>query len=579
MPGCRRGRRTRGAPLRGACRARGAPPSVPRGPHPARFGGPGQTLYLMGAGAMRAPRDPSERGAMRNAVVIDRSDSVAVAIHPLSAGDVAVCALPDGSEEELPVREDIPLFHKIARADIAAGARVVKYGEYIGTATAGIPRGAHVHTHNCASTDAQRDALRADGPAHPGTVTADAAPRPGAPGDPAAPSGAAPRTFMGYRRPDGRVGIRNHVLVLPTSICASDTAERIARAVDGCVSFHNQNGCSQVNADQQLTIDTMAGLAANPNICSVLAVSLGCEGCQNDLVVDAIRARTGKPVRSLVIQQVGGSIRAVERGTRAALELAADAARERRVPCPVSELVLGTNCGGSDSSSGLGANPLIGEVSDWLVAQGGTSVLCETPEIFGGEHVLARRAATPEVARQVVGIVEDYERYVQMFGAEMREGNPSPGNMAGGLTTLEEKSLGCIHKGGHSPVMAVYPYAAQLKPHEGLVVMDTPGNDPSSVMGIVAGGCQLVVFSTGLGTPTGNPVAPVLRLTANRRTAETMADNTDFDASASIYGPESMAELRDRLIDAIIAVCEGRPTCAEALGYTECALPHLCNYM
>ena len=184
MPGCRRGRRARGAALRGACRARGAPPSVPRGPHPARFGGPGQTLYLMGAGAMRAPRDPSERGAMRNAVVIDRSDSVAVAIHPLSAGDVAVCALPDGSEEELPVREDIPLFHKIARTDIVAGARVVKYGEYIGTATAGIPRGAHVHTHNCASTDAQRDALRADGPAHPGTVAADAVPRPSAPGDP-----------------------------------------------------------------------------------------------------------------------------------------------------------------------------------------------------------------------------------------------------------------------------------------------------------------------------------------------------------------------------------------------------------
>ena len=386
-------------------------------------------------------------------------------------------------------------------------------------------------------------------------------------------------TFMGYRRPDGRVGIRNHVLVLPTSICASDTAERIARAVDGCVSFHNQNGCSQVNADQQLTIDTMAGLAANPNICSVLAVSLGCEGCQNDLVVDAIRARTGKPVRSLVIQQVGGSIRAVERGTRAALELAADAARERRVPCPVSELVLGTNCGGSDSSSGLGANPLIGEVSDWLVERGATSVLCETPEIFGAEKVLARRAVNQEVADKLLKAVYDYEKYVHMFGAEMREGNPSPGNMAGGLTTLEEKSLGCIHKGGHSPVMAVYPYAAQLKPHEGLVVMDTPGNDPSSVMGIVAGGCQLVVFSTGLGTPTGNSIAPVYRLTANKRTYEAMKDNTDLDASPTIYGPETMEEMRDRMLDDIIEICNGRKVCAEVLDYTETALPHICNYM
>jgi altronate dehydratase large subunit len=244
--------------------------------------------------------------------------------------------------------------------------------------------------------------------------------------------------------------------------------------VEGCVTFHNQNCCSQVNIDQQMTVDTLAGLAANPNIHSVLAVSLGCEGCQNDLVVDAIARRTNKEVRTLIIQEVGGSIRAVEEGTRIARELVREASLCEREECGVDELIFGKNCGGSDTSSGLGSNPLIGEVSDWMVAQGATTVLCETPELFGGEHILARRAATPEVGEQVLKIVRDYEKYVQMIGAQMREGNPSPGNMAGGLTTLEEKSLGCIHKAGHSTINAVYPYAVRIASHQGLVVMDTP---------------------------------------------------------------------------------------------------------
>ena len=504
---------------------------------------------------------------MRNGVIIDEKDNVVVAIRQLEAGADVAYPLPAGGEGHVVTKEAIPLFHKIARTDIKKGDKVVKYGEYIGVATRDISQGEHVHTHNCESSDELKD-TDANGVGTVETTTA------------AAPAQhECTRTFRGYRRADGQVGIRNHVLILPTSICASDTSERIARAVAGCVSFHNQNGCSQVNVDQQLTLDTLAGLAANPNVYAVLAVSLGCEGCQNDLVVDAIRKRTNKPIRSLVIQQVGGAIKAIEQGARIARELVAEAAACEREDVPVSELIFGTNCGGSDTSSGLGSNPLIGEVSDWLVGQGATTVLCETPELFGGEHILARRAASPEVGEQVLKIVRDYEKYVQGFGAEMREGNPSPGNMAGGLTTLEEKSLGCIHKAGHSPINAVYPYAAQLKSHEGLVIMDTPGNDPSSVGGIIAGGCQLVIFSTGLGTPTGNAIAPVLRITANGRTAQTMADHIDFDAQATIYGPETMEELRDQLIDKIIAVCNGEPTCAEALGFTETALPHLCNYM
>lgn len=388
-----------------------------------------------------------------------------------------------------------------------------------------------------------------------------------------------PSTFQGYKRPDGRVGIRNYVLVLPTSVCASDLCARIARVVEGCVSFHNQNGCSQVPVDQAVTMDALAGFAANPNIAAVLAVSLGCEGCQNDLVVDEIKKRTNKPLETVIIQHEGGVAASFARGCELARKLRAYADQQQRISCSVSELILGTNCGGSDTTSGLGANPLIGEVSDWLVGEGGTSVLCETSEFFGGEQILARRAKTPQVAEQILKIVKDYEKYVHMFGAEMRQGNPSPGNIAGGLSTLEEKSLGCIHKGGHAPISAVYSYAAQLKEHEGLVIMDTPGNDPSSVAGLIAGGCQLVLFSTGLGTPTGNALAPIYRITANPNTAQTMADTIDFDASETIYGPRSMHELRDDLIERLISCCNGEQTCAEKHGFTETALPHICNYM
>lgn len=388
-----------------------------------------------------------------------------------------------------------------------------------------------------------------------------------------------PTHFQGYGRTDGSVGIRNKVLVLPTSVCASDLCARIAMQVPGCVSFHNQNGCSQVMVDQQVTMDALAGFGANPNIASVLAVSLGCEGCQNDAVVEAIRARTNKPIETVIIQEEGGVKAAFDKGIAVAKQLTSDASKLEREPHPISELILGTNCGGSDTTSGLGANPLIGEVSDYLVAAGATSVLCETSEFFGGEQILARRAKNKAVSNEILRIVKDYEDYVHLFGAEMREGNPSPGNIAGGLTTLEEKSLGCIHKGGHSTIEAVYPYAAQLAEHEGLVIMDTPGNDPSSVAGLIAGGCQLVLFSTGLGTATGNALAPVYRITANPNTAKTMADAIDFDASETIFGPKSIEELRDELLCNLVKCCNGEKTCSEKWGFVETALPHICNYM
>ncbi|HID7791579.1 TPA: UxaA family hydrolase [Clostridioides difficile] len=384
--------------------------------------------------------------------------------------------------------------------------------------------------------------------------------------------------FYGYKRPDGRVGIRNHILILPTSVCASDTTRIIASQVQGAVTFNNQNGCSQVHSDQQLTMDVMAGYAANPNVYGVIVVSLGCENCQNDLVVDAIKERTNKPIKTLVIQEEHGTLKTIEKAVRYAREMAQEASLLRKEEFPISELILGTECGGSDPTSGLAANPLIGELSDKLVDLGATSILSETTEFIGAEHILARRAVNEEVKEKILHIVHRYENSLKLVGEEVREGNPSPGNIAGGLTSLEEKSLGCIHKGGHRQISEVYDYAKQID-KKGLVIMDTPGNDASSVAGMVAGGAQIVVFSTGRGTPSGNPIAPVIKITGNKITFANMEDNLDFDASPVIYGSQTMEELTDDLLNMVVDVANGKQSKAESLGYTEMAIARVCNYV
>ena len=385
--------------------------------------------------------------------------------------------------------------------------------------------------------------------------------------------------FYGYKRPDGRVGIRNYVLILPASLCASDTTRIVAQQVTGAVSFNNQNGCAQVASDQQLTMDVLAGYAANPNVYGTVVVSLGCENCQMDLVVDAIKERTNKPLKQVIIQEAGGTLKAIETAVRYAKEMAAEASLLQREEFPMSELIIGTECGGSDPTSGLAANPLIGQLSDLIVAEGGTSILSETTEFIGAEHILARRAATPEIHDRIFEIVHRYEKALQLVGEEVREGNPSPGNKAGGITCLEEKSLGCIHKGGHTPVNAVYDYAKQVRAKEGLVIMDTPGHDPSSVAGMVAGGAQIVVFSTGRGTPTGSPLVPVIKITGNRITYANMTDNMDVDASPLIYGAKTLEELGGELLKLTQEVACGKQTKAEALGYTEMAIARVCNYV
>ena len=384
--------------------------------------------------------------------------------------------------------------------------------------------------------------------------------------------------FLGYRRPDGKVGIRNKVLILPASVCAADTARIVANQVAETVTFHNQNGCSQVESDLDITLRTMAGFAANPNIYGTVVISLGCEGCQMDIVVDAIKKLTNKPIKTFIIQECGGTVKTAELAIRAAKEMVQEASMLQREEFPLSELILGTECGGSDPTSGIASNPLIGEVCDRLIDNGGTAILSETPEFIGGEHILAHRGATPEIGEQILGIVHRFEEHLRNVGEEIRNGNPTPGNKAGGITTLEEKSLGCIHKSGHRPIQAVYDYAMPVD-KKGLVIVDTPGNDPSSVAGMVASGAQVVIFSTGRGTPTGNPISPVIKITANERTYGKMSDNIDIDCSRLLNEPEAMDEMADNTLQEIINVASGKITKSESLGFMEIAIARVCNYV
>ncbi len=387
------------------------------------------------------------------------------------------------------------------------------------------------------------------------------------------------KEFYGYRRPDGRVGIRNYVLILPASSCASDTTERIAREVVGAVTFHNQQGCAQMGRDFEWTMNVLAGFAANPNVYGTVLVGLGCENCQVPLVVEEIHRRTNKPLVYTTIQECGGTIKCVEHATRLAKQMAADASMVQREKFPISELMLSTECGGSDPTSGIASNPVIGALSDKVVADGGTSILSETSEFLGAEHILAARAKDKRVADRIVEIVYRNEQHFRNVGCDIRAGNPAPGNIKGGISTLEEKSLGCIHKGGYSTVQEVYEYGENI-PHtqKGLVIMDTPGHDPSSIAGMLAGGSQIVVFSTGRGSPLGSPLAPVIKITGNKFTYANMEDNIDFDASRFISGEKTIDELSDELYDMVIEICNGKLTKSETLGYTETAIARQCNF-
>jgi len=378
--------------------------------------------------------------------------------------------------------------------------------------------------------------------------------------------------FLGYVRPDGRVGVRNYVLVVPTVICSSVVCERIAAAHPASlVALPHLAGCGQLGPDMDLTHSTLAAYCQHPNVGAVLVVALGCEQVvAQELAMAAKRA--GKPAEILSIQGEGGTPRTIAAGTRIAERLAAHVALESRVPCEISSLILSLRCGGSDYTSGLASNPALGRVSDRLVALGGAAVLGEIAEIMGAEHLLAGRARRPEVGVRLIRLIDRVEAETRALGLDIRGTQPSPGNIRGGLTTIEEKSLGATHKGGEQSVLEdVVPYAGRIT-RQGLTVMDTPGLDVESVTGMVGGGAQVVVFTTGLGTPTGNPIAPVIKITGNARTARQMADNIDLDVSGVINDTETLDAAADRLFDEVVAVCSGQLTAAERLGHREFAI-------
>jgi len=379
-------------------------------------------------------------------------------------------------------------------------------------------------------------------------------------------------TFLGYRRTDGRVGTRNHLLVVPTVICSAVVAERIAAAVAPIgTALPHLAGCGQLGPDMTLTHDTLAAYCRHPNVGAVIVVALGCEQVVAQRLADEAR-RHDKPAAVIAIQNEGGTVRATDRGIAIAREMAAAMTRTEREPCSLSSLVLSVKCGGSDYTSGLASNPAVGRIADRLVDAGGSVVLGEIAEIMGAEHLLAARASTRETAARLLRVVTRVEAEAMALGLDIRGTQPSPGNIRGGLTTIEEKSLGATHKAGQRTRLEdVVAYAAPIT-RRGLTVMDTPGLDVESVTGMVAGGAQVVMFTTGLGTPTGNPVAPVIKITGNARTAETMADNIDVDVSRVITDAETLDAAADRLGDEMIAVCSGRETTAERLGHREFAI-------
>ncbi|SDT33247.1 altronate dehydratase large subunit [Paenibacillaceae bacterium GAS479] len=374
-------------------------------------------------------------------------------------------------------------------------------------------------------------------------------------------------TFMGYQRENGDVGIRNHLLIIPTVICSNQVSNRIAQLVPGAIAVPHQHGCSQIGADKDRTFDVLAGTGTNPNVGAVLIISLGCEVVDPQALADAIRV-TGKPVEWFDIQSAGGSIKAIEHGARLARELQAKLQQQVKVPIPLSRLKVGVKCGGSDATSGLASNPALGAAADALVREGGTIVIGETTEIIGAEHVLAERCAEPAIEERLYSIVDRFEREVERMGADMRGGNPSPGNIAGGLSTIEEKSLGCISKCGTSPILGVIEYAEQL-PEGGLYFMDSPGNDIECVSGMAASGAHIVCFTTGRGTPTGAAVIPVIKITGNGRTFQLMEDNMDVDVSHMLDGSLGLDAAGERVWQEIIEVADGKLTKAEILGHQE----------
>ena len=384
--------------------------------------------------------------------------------------------------------------------------------------------------------------------------------------------------FYGYRRKEGRPGIRNHILILPACACGSESCRIVASQVRGAVNIVFNTGCSDVAANTEMSQKVLTGFALNPNVYGVVIIGLGCETVPHAKLREKIQARCSKPVVSFGIQEEGGTLKTIEKAVRAAREMAAAAGLQQKEKFPISELLLGIECGGSDATSGIASNPAVGNLSDRLVDLGASAMMSESIEWIGGEHVLARRGATPEIHDQIIRVCEDYEKHLLAAGQDCRAGQPTPGNKAGGLSTIDEKSLGCIRKGGTRPIVEVLEQAQPPTKH-GAIVMDTAGYDISSVTSMAAAGCQVIIFTTGRGTPTGNAIVPVLKVTANEHTYSWMEDNMDVDLSGIIRGEQTIEESGGMLLEKLHDIANGKLTKAEAYGFSDIAVDHVCRYV
>ena len=488
---------------------------------------------------------------MQAIVRINPTDNVVVALRPLAAGEV----LDVEGAGAVTVAEDIPQGHKMAVRALAAGDDVVKYGLPIGHAIRDIAPGEHVHTERMA-TNLSGEVAYAYEPA-----VRDLEP-------------VEPETMRAFRRPDGRVGIRNEVWILPTVGCvnevaaalAADAADLVHGSVDGVVAFAHPFGCSQTGADHAQTRKLLAALAHHPNAGSVLVLGLGCENLTHEQFVAELGDYDTARVRFLTCQDVEDEMAA---GRAILGELIDYAAGFTREPVPVSELVIGMKCGGSDGLSGITANPVIGRVSDMLVARGGTSILTEVPEMFGAEDILLARCRTRAVFDEAAAMLNGFKDYFIRHGEVVYE-NPSPGNKAGGITTLEDKSCGCVQKGGAAPIDGVLGYGDRVRTR-GLNLLCGPGNDLVSATALAAAGANIVLFSTGRGTPFGSAV-PTCKVFTNTALAQRKPGWMDFNAGVVADGERTIDEAASDLFRRVIAFAEGERTVSERRGYRGIAI-------
>lgn len=509
----------------------------------------------------RAPPHPRRVAGIplsQVALRLHPDDDVVVAKAPIRAGAELIS---EGST--LIVRADVGRGHKLALRELADGAPLRKYGQIIGFARGSIRAGDHVHVHNVVCRDFARDA---------GIGTESRSLPPLAPDE--------DRTFPGFDRPGGRAGTRNYIAVISSVNCSASVSRYVADrfrgpdfardfpGVDGVVAFTHKSGCAMPDDEPtRLLQRVLAGIARHPNISGWVLLGLGCEVNQVDRLVREQHLETtadGTPPAVMNIQTQGGVAKTVEAATAAVRRLLPAASALRRVPLPLRRLALALNCGGSDGASGITANPALGFASDQLVRHGGASVLAETPEIYGAEHLLTRRAVSREVGEKLLGMVRWWEDYARLHGATI-DNNPSVGNKAGGLTTIYEKSLGAIAKGGQAPLSAVYQYAESVS-QPGLAFMDTPGYDPVSMTGLVCGGCNVGVFTTGRGSVYGCKPMPCIKVATNTTLYDWMKDDMDLNAGTILDGTESVEEVGRRIFEEIVAVAGGKRTKSELQG-------------